>query len=465
MLPWRVTTVLFAALLGTTISLHRVFAQDLKKPQMEKKGGQQQREFAIRIPVNVVVVHATVTDGQKRPVRDLSAEEFRLFEDGKRQPLQTFALECYEAPQRTQIPARPAVNEPSTAREPGAPHLSRFISLVVDDLTVAEPQLIHSSIEAMRKYVAEDLSSDDRVSISSVSGQVASEFTSDTALMNKHLAEIERKAIRINPHRSSCPTLTDLQAQNIALEREDGVSVQVAMADMAQCDPYPMLPMLRFAARNQYNDARYNTRLLLMQLRQYVRSLTHIVGRKLLILSSGGFLSDDFRYELQDLVDSSLRSGVVVSTLNARGLTSGIRQAAERATGSPQAESGRFMLQSFTKLAMEAPLVQLAADTGGLSFLDNNDLHAGLKAAVTQQSCHYVLSYVAPNSKYDGSFHGIRLEVVRPSVNVSYRKGYYAPKEQLSFERRTKEDILDALRAPADLNEIPIQLSYSHSQI
>jgi len=466
MLPCRVGIILLANLLGMSSPFQSALAQDQKKPAAEKmKGESEQQEFAIRVPVNVVVVHATVTDKPKKPVRDLTPEEFRLYEDGKLQPQHTFALECYDAPKQIGISAKPTKNEPSATLEPVSPLQPRFISLVVDDLTMFEPQLFHSSIEAMRKFVAEDLSPDDRVSISSASGQVAPEFTSDRAQTNKRLAELARKVNRINPQRSSCPILTDWQAQNIALEREDGVSIRVAMADMAQCDPYPLLPMLRFAARNQYNDARYRTRLLLMQLRQHVRSLTHIVGRKLLILSSSGFLSEDFRYELQDLVDNSLRAGVVVSTLNPRGLTSNIRQAAERATGSPEAESGRFMVQSFTKMAQEAPLTQLAAETGGLSLLDNNDLHAGLKAAAEQQSCYYVLSYAAPNIKFDGSYHAIRLEVARPSLNIIYRKGYYAPKEQLSFERRTREDILDGLRAPADLNEIPIQLSYSHSQL
>ena len=50
-------------------------------------------------------------------------------------------------------------------------------------------------------------------------------------------------------------------------------------------------------------------------------------------------------------------------------------------------------------------------------------------------------------------------------MTVTYRKGYYAPKEQLSFERRKKEDIIEALRAPGNLNEIPIQLSYNYFQM
>lgn len=53
----------------------------------------------------------------------------------------------------------------------------------------------------------------------------------------------------------------------------------------------------------------------------------------------------------------------------------------------------------------------------------------------------------------------------RPGIHISYRQGYYAPKEQRTFERRKKEDILEALHAPGNLNEIPIQLSYNYFQV
>ena len=46
-------------------------------------------------------------------------------------------------------------------------------------------------------------------------------------------------------------------------------------------------------------------------------------------------------------------------------------------------------------------------------------------------------------------------------MEISYRKGYYTPKEEMTFERRKKEDIIDALQAPGNLNEIPVTLSYN----
>ena len=50
-------------------------------------------EFTVKVPVNVVLVNVTVTDKAGRPVKDLTAADFKLFEDGKRQRIQSFEIE------------------------------------------------------------------------------------------------------------------------------------------------------------------------------------------------------------------------------------------------------------------------------------------------------------------------------------------------------------------------------------
>src|SRR5512136_134034 len=71
--------------------------QDKKPGQKETKTGQA--PFAFKVPVDVVVVNATVTDAKGKPVLDLTADDFKVFEDGKPQPIHTFTLETYKAVQ------------------------------------------------------------------------------------------------------------------------------------------------------------------------------------------------------------------------------------------------------------------------------------------------------------------------------------------------------------------------------
>jgi hypothetical protein len=121
-----------------------------------------------------------------------------------------------------------------------------------------------------------------------------------------------------------------------------------------------------------------------------------------------------------------------------------------------------MFLESMT--AQEDPLYRMASDTGGIFFHNSNDLYDGMKKIVHRQSSYYVLTYTRPSQKYDGRYHQIKVGVTRPGLEVSYRKGYYAPKEELTFERRKKEDIVEALQAPGNLNEIPIRLAYNYYQ-
>jgi hypothetical protein len=123
------------------------------------------------------------------------------------------------------------------------------------------------------------------------------------------------------------------------------------------------------------------------------------------------------------------------------------------------------LLESTSRLVLEGALRQLAADTGGMLIHDTNDLFGGLKTLSDRESFNYVLSYSSPTQKDDGGYHKIKLEVLRPGLTLSYRKGYYSPQEQLTYQRRSREDILEVLNAPGKVREIPVELTYSSAKL
>ena len=64
------------------------------EPLSQSSQGQKLEEeapskFTVKVPVEVVVVHATVTDKKGRPVKDLTADDFKVYEDGKIQRIQS----------------------------------------------------------------------------------------------------------------------------------------------------------------------------------------------------------------------------------------------------------------------------------------------------------------------------------------------------------------------------------------
>jgi hypothetical protein len=166
------------------------------------------------------------------------------------------------------------------------------------------------------------------------------------------------------------------------------------------------------------------------------------------------------------VIDAALRAGVVLNTMDLRGLYTTSFQASDNLGNvPPQMMGAKQSLLSEDARAEEDSLFTLANDTGGTFFHNNNDFYMGLQKISNRQAFYYVLTYATPSTKADGRYHKIKLEVSRPDLELTYRKGYYAPKEQLTFERRKKEDILEALQAPGNLNEIPINFSYNYFQM
>ena len=460
---------LFLLLATLCLAADKTPKKDAGNPKKEDKSD----TFTFKVPVDVVVVNAVVTDKQGNPVKDLKVDEFKVYEDGKLQPIHTFALESYKATQ-AQVSGRPA----TTTEEDTSASQSRMISLVVDDLATAGPEFFMYAQQALQKLLASNIEPSDLISLTTASGSVTQPFTSDRDLLLSLVGELHKKVQRAGTVKSQCPELTDLQAQHIRNNLPDETPLRVAIAETIICQnleqlPNPEMvaePVVRSAASQQFEENQHRYRSLLTSLRQYLRSLRHFEGKKSLILISDGFLSDYVRYELQDVTDMALRSGVIFNTVDVRGLYTTNYQASDRVVAGNNNESFALLsrkpqMRTDDFRYQEDPLRQLSGETGGMHIGNTNDLAAGMRKIIDSQSFYYILSYSTPNAKSDGRYHKIKLEVTRPGLQVTYRKGYYAPKEQLSFERRKKEDIIEALRAPGNLNEIPIQLSYNYFQM
>jgi VWFA-related protein len=448
-----------------------------KKDSGNLKKEDKSDTFTFKVPVDVVVVNAVITDKQGNPVKDLKVDEFKVYEDGKLQPIHTFALESYKATQ-AQASGRATGTATTETEEEAGSSQPRMISLVVDDLATSGPEFFVYAQQALKKVLEEVMYPGDLVSLTTASGSLSQPFASDRELLLSLVADLHKRVQRAGTLKSDCPELTDLQAQQIRNYQSDAIPLRVAILETIICQSLRGQPdaeqiaekHVRMVATQQFEENQYRYRSLLTSLRQYLRSLRHFEARKSLILISDGFLADYVRYELQDVTDTALRSGVIFNTVDVRGLYTTHYQASERVVLGDDTESA-MLLSSKPQMRMddmqqqEGPLRQLSSETGGMHIGNTNDLAAGMRKIINSQSFYYILSYATPNARSDGRYHKIKLEVTRPGLNVTYRKGYYAPKEQLSFERRKKEDILEALRAPGNLNEIPIQLSYNYFQM
>ncbi|HWB86001.1 MAG TPA: VWA domain-containing protein [Bryobacteraceae bacterium] len=94
-------------------------------------------------------------------------------------------------------------------------------------------------------------------------------------------------------------------------------------------------------------------------------------------------------------------------------------------------------LQLYAVGLFEKPhfLAKLAADTGGVALWAHSlkDLPEVIDKISREMRQRYVLGYSSTNGHNDGKYRRVKIEVVPPdaetSLNVSWRRGYYAPVE------------------------------------
>lgn len=68
-------------------------SQNQERPRRALSSSEQEPDEVLRIDTDLVAVDVTVTDAQGQPVRDLRAEDFKLFEDEAERPIAFYNVE------------------------------------------------------------------------------------------------------------------------------------------------------------------------------------------------------------------------------------------------------------------------------------------------------------------------------------------------------------------------------------
>jgi VWFA-related protein len=452
-----------------------IFPQSQKA---KKEASPAQSVYSVK--VNAIVVSATVTDKAGNPVTDLKPSDFKVYDDGKPQSIQTFALESIDPPEleETEVPDSspkraetkvPGSSPKRAAKEHNAP-APRLISIVIDDLTMEPPgegssmrpgsvEDFPRMVDAIKKFVKNDVGPMDQVSILSGSRKVQFPFSDNKQRILEDLDTIGGKLNVSWAFRY----MTDLEAWLVSSPQHG----DLPFSDIATAE------LRRLEAKRQSADLQFRTRNLLDTIRQNLRTLRHFEGDKMVLLFSDGFLSERGTaeaYQLQELVNLALHSGIVLNSVSTRGISTDLGSPAPIATGmfdrGAQKERALAPLvpTESDQAAQEKPLAQIASETGGQFFSRSNNMYLGLRNIAHRRSAYYIFTYGMPPHNADGAYHHIKLEVTRPGLELSYRKGYYTPKEEMTFENSKKEDLIEALNAPGNMNQIPMTLSYNYSQ-
>src|SRR5579859_4939982 len=374
-------------------------------------------EAAIKVQVNLVLVRAVVKDSTGKVIPGLKQQDFQIFDKGKLQKISSFNVEKTEgesalSPTGSKAEKSAPEREVATGAQPEpvktAVMPKRFVALVFDDLhlKVAQAMAVHAATE---KLFA-SLTPTDRVAIYSTMGDVQQDYTDDTATLRKTLAAIVPHT-SIDEGHHECPDISYYQA-DLILNRHDPTAILAAQteADYNQCHSarkYAYTPFnLEGPAQRILQEGDSRSEQTYRYLSDIVRKLASMPGQRVLVYVSPGFLvGQAVVADSWDWIEKAVRAGVVVNTIDARGLYTpdGLGDIDAPPVASPPGESGVFEGADYQKVQgmyrMQAQfesgqvLAGMAASTGGTYFHNRNDLSTGLSQALSTPNVSYILGF------------------------------------------------------------------------
>ncbi len=198
-------------------------------------------------------------------------------------------------------------------------------------------------------------------------------------------------------------------------------------------------------------------------LRDLITKMSAAPGSRTIVLVSPGFiLSKDHRSGENTILDSAIRAGVVVNSLDIRGVYTPVRTRSLDAEfgGANTPESGQARANAERDEIFQSSniLAELAYGTGGTVHNDN-DFEGGLKQLAGRPEYIYVLGFSPDNLKNDGSYHGLKVKLKNGArFDVEARRGYWAPNRAVDPAEAAKEELKETLFSRDEIADIPLDL-------
>lgn len=454
------------------------------RPQQQ----QPEDEEVVRITSALVQTDVVVTDKNDRVVEDLKLSDFEVYENGKRQDAKFMEFISVAGERRTEG-TRPGGGLPESARierELTTRDVRRVVAFVVDDLTIPFADL-NTVRQVLRDFVDNKMEQGDLVAIvRTIGGKgLLQQFTTDKPLLRRAIAHI-------SPTSSNYSTVEGPEPTGVT--KNDllvfGGDSQLAIAEVNN-----------ELVRNVNEETTRLTRGLigLSTASSVIDSLREIPGRKSLVLFSGGVpvlkagtldaggvpvgvisgggaggIYTSIQIVTNRLRDNAVRSGVVINTMDPRGLN------AQPAVASFTNTPGRSMMdapdpgfgrgvsqqelailgQPLSSGSEQLSLRALSDATGGVSVINTNDFKEGLDRVLAHSRGYYALAYT-PTEKFDNKFRKLDVKVKRDGVRVFKPTGYFAHEDTRTGPRTKQEELLAALRSPLAKRDLDVSSNLS----
>jgi VWFA-related protein len=437
----------------------------------------------VKVFTELVQTDVMVFDKQGRFVNGLAKDNFEIKVDGQARPIQFFEqINAGTKDEEAQLAA--ARGNPI----PGAPTGTRVVPLdrgrtiffYVDDFHL-DPSGFSSSRKIISDFIEKDLGQNDQVAIASATGQIGflQQLTNDRTVLRLALNRLGTRTFTVTDIER--PTMGEYEAMLIDNNNIDVFEFfvnETIRINGRQLSREMAASVVHNRAQSTLAQAAMLNTNMLSGLERLVRNAKDLPGRKLVFFISNGFLVHNRRGDalsrLQRITSAAAKAGVVIYSLDARGLT-GPRG---DLTGDRPPDLDGTLARSTQgeNFAVQDGLNALARDTGGRPIFNTNDFRPGLGGALKETAAYYLLAWQPQlNKQKAGRFRNLQVNVIgRSDLVVRVRKGFFdtepsapvaetkKPATPVEENKVSASKLREAITAPYPKTGMPVSIAINY---
>ncbi len=247
-------------------------AQDAPKPPESAEQSAAAPVPVIKTESRIVLVDVVVRDKKGNYLRDLSQQDFKVYEDNKEQAITSFSFG----------------SDPTSPQGSSQKH---YLVLFFDNSSMDKPDQIQARAAA-KKFIENNAAPDRLMALAEFGGslRIKQNFTANAELLQAAVGGV--------------------QTPNLETNNQSGPQSSLVASTN------PMIPGALGSA-----EADLGARSMLLAIRSLAKNLRSVPGRKMLVLFSAGFPLDAERMsELTATIDACNKANVAIYSLDVRGL-------------------------------------------------------------------------------------------------------------------------------------------------
>jgi VWFA-related protein len=421
---------------------------------------QDKAELRYEVVVTLKLVQVFVVDKKGNPVLDLQKEDFLIHDNGRVQEISEF--ERHSLNLASPEAESPPVSLEATPLQPPRDLMPRkFIFLF--DFAYNNPRGIVKAREAALHFIETQLRPTDEVGVLSYSGmgglQLWEYLTSDHPKVRDVVEAFGLKKVSGRVDNLQEKYYEAVTGQNPADAAGWGKATlrgnEKSLPDMGAKPDLEAKPEMKswvFAEKGDLQALIFAERL-----KDLALALRYEPGQKSIVFLSSGvpysliygiqapygdgrfgsFGESLLKQRYEDMFNELAASNCIVYALDTEEIGASLKKDLRT--------MGAFTLQ------------KISSATGGKYFGNINHYEKHIEKIQNLTGCFYVLGY-SIDEKWDGAFHQLKVEVVRPGCEVHAQKGYYSPKPFREYSELEKMlHLVDLALNEDPMSQVPVR--------